>query len=50
MQNAIWQSAALLLAIVIVLLGSIADYPIRTPLMMSYVALLTGVATRTKQS
>lgn len=46
----IWQLAAVLLAIVICLLGSIADYPIRTPLMMSYVALLTGVATRTKQS
>ncbi|MBA4045736.1 MAG: hypothetical protein C0471_15160 [Erythrobacter sp.] len=46
----IWRLAAVLLAIIIVLLGGIADYPVRTPLMMSYVALLTGVATRSRHS
>lgn len=46
----VWQVAAALTAITIVLLGSIADYPIRTPLIMSYIALLTGVATRNRHS
>lgn len=41
-----WRLGAALLAIIVVLIGSIADYPVRTPLVMSYVALLTGVATR----
>lgn len=45
-----WLLAALVLAMLVILLGSIADYPLRTPLVMAYFAALTGVATRIKQS
>lgn len=43
-----WQHASSLLAICIVLLGSIADYPARTPLIMAYMSVLLALAIRTQ--
>ncbi|MEG4931574.1 O-antigen ligase family protein [Microcoleus sp. F10-B2] len=44
----VWQHGSSLLAICIVMLGSVADYPARTPLIMAYLAVLSGLALRTR--